>query len=621
MHSNVARLHNAFPDNGTDGLSKKTAWSNPGKYYNFYRTYVPGVGTPFDEVGDTGEGSMRTQGLAFAYMGENRIIWALVEMINNVHRYYRKQKLIDTDKFKASFNKLTLPDFGETHRFAPSFNEWNEQATPCQRMTALFTAVLKDLHMALQMYVPVDEAGKSKDHGKVINIFLSVFGFSRGAAEARAFANWLTWLCKLDAEISGRAGLSLGTIPVTFDFMGLFDTVASVGLASSAPVPGSHGHYGWADSEYSLKICDPAPAQCLHLVSAHEVRRSFPLDSVMYEGTLQPNCTEIVFPGVHSDVGGGYKPREQGRGKDEEGADMLSRITLATMYRAARLAGVQLKLEEAPESVRRSFRVDPGLIQMFNAYIASCTPVTEKDAPVSMPLHVLMAQQHRLYIQWRKKMLGRMASLKSVQDSDGPDREDITAADRELVDEVARFDAWRDRNPYQDSGSQPYSWSEWESVAAFWDAPAPPASVTDLFDQYVHDSRAWFKPFGKDASEVLFQMEELATRKEARIEWKKNPVGKEPPPLSNAEERRVAKYLPYRGQSNAMDGIDFESRGREGELLGGGFLRYRKIYMGSDRYKPSGAVYAGLRPVEGIGGRRLAANGARETKSAVSETV
>jgi hypothetical protein len=34
-------------------------------------------------------------------------------------------------------------------------------------------------------------------------------------------------------------------------------------------------------------------------------------------------------------------------------------------------------------------------------------------------------------------------------------------------------------------------------------------------------------------------------------------------------------------------------------LLGAGYLRYRRVYMGSDWYKPSGAMYAGLAPQRG----------------------
>ena len=96
----------------------------------------------------------------------------------------------------------------------------------------------------------------------------------------------------------------------------MFDTVASVGLAASALI--ADGHQAWADADDSLRI-PLEPVQCLHLVSGHEARRSFPLDSVLYRGELPPNCTEIVFPGVHSDIGGGYPPFDQGRGKDPWG--------------------------------------------------------------------------------------------------------------------------------------------------------------------------------------------------------------------------------------------------------------------------------------------------------------
>ncbi|CAN5758567.1 hypothetical protein BH11PSE12_BH11PSE12_22250 [soil metagenome] len=96
-------------------------------------------------------------------------------------------------------------------------------------------------------------------------------------------------------------------------------------------------------------------------------------------------------------MGGGYKPKEQGRGEDEEGADMLSRISLAMMYRAARLAGVPLKLEDAPAKVKKSFTVDAALITAFNAYLLACGVEKDKDAKTSF-LHEMMEDQHHLYI-------------------------------------------------------------------------------------------------------------------------------------------------------------------------------------------------------------------------------
>lgn len=567
---------------------------------------MPGVGTKFEEVGDSGEGynlrEDRPKGLAFCYKGENRIIWALVEAINHVHKYYTDEPLIRDEEFKARFNKLTLPCFGDTMRRSYPRIEF-DQPSHVDRLESAFSEALVRLHERLNIYLPIGP-GKSRDKGVVKNIYCAMFGFSRGATEARAFTNWFIWLCKLDARIAGAAGLSLGTIPVTIDFLGLFDTVASVGLAASALI--ADGHQAWADADDSLRI-PLEPAQCLHLVSGHEARRSFPLDSVLYRGTLPPNCTEIVFPGVHSDIGGGYPPFDQGRGKDPEGADLISRITLAVMYRAARLAGVPLKLENAPESAKRAFHIDPSVIQAFNAYINAYRNMhgIAPDKPVTGPLHELMEQQHKLYIQWRKKMHGKMAGLPVFKAADQHDREDLMKADQELGDEIGYFENWR-RNRYRDGRFSPVP--EWEAIDDYWEQPAPSSAVTDLFDQFVHDSRAWFKPLGKDVGDLQHEMEMLAVRNEKAREWEGNyhDSGQSNPYLLSASDKqKLERYQLYKEEHKDSDdyreAITPESKGREPMWLGGGYLRYRKIYMGSDSFKPSGAKYAGLAPLQDRG--------------------
>ncbi|KAG1085887.1 hypothetical protein G6F57_019154 [Rhizopus arrhizus] len=80
------------------------------------------------------------------------------------------------------------------------------------------------------------------------------------------------------------------------------------------------GHGGWATAE-DLRI--PADVRrCVHMVAAHEVRGSFPVDLV--DGA---NCEQIIYPGVHSDVGGGYTPgnRRSVRGLPET-APALQRV-------------------------------------------------------------------------------------------------------------------------------------------------------------------------------------------------------------------------------------------------------------------------------------------------------
>ncbi|WP_061301692.1 T6SS phospholipase effector Tle1-like catalytic domain-containing protein, partial [Janthinobacterium agaricidamnosum] len=539
-------------------------------------TYVPGVGTRFDEVGDSGEGfspftSDRARGLAFAYKGENRIIWALVEAVNNVYRYYTDTPLVDNARFTKEFNKLKLPS----------------GVRPSSGLTAAFTAILEELHDKLKPFVPADMPGKSRDKGQVQAIFVSMFGFSRGAAQARSFANWFIWLCQLDAKLSNRQAvkqprtLSLGTIDVTFDFLGLFDTVASVGLAASSPVLSVvvDGHGAWSDTEVSLRIpTNPGPTACLHLVSGHEIRRSFPLDSVAYLGNTPPNCKEIVFPGVHSDIGGGYSPLDQGRGTDPQGGDLISRMTLATMYRAARLAGVPLKLESAPEQVRQAFRIDPRAITIFNAYIGYCHAQAGAQPPLR--LHKIMEFQHRLYIQWRKKMLGKMMELPNVRNlpasykSGKFDLTDITMADRELQQEVAEFEAWRKRQALV-GDSRPGN-PEWMPIAEYWDQAPPPSAVTDLLELFVHDSRAWFKPLGKDIPDLWYALELLAAQEEKARDWEQvrraDAGAVNPYALTEQEKNKLLLYRRVKGTDREMEAIDPDPTGRENGYMGGGYL-------------------------------------------------
>jgi len=81
--------------------------------------------------------------------------------------------------------------------------------------------------------------------------------------------------------------------------------------------------------------------RCIHHVAAHEIRNSFPLDTVLQDGRYAANVVEVVYPGVHSNVGGGYRPGEGGRLANPFG--MLSAIPLQAMYDEAYRAGVPLR--------------------------------------------------------------------------------------------------------------------------------------------------------------------------------------------------------------------------------------------------------------------------------------
>lgn len=354
-HSNVARLFLAHQrDDEAQGR---------------YRVYVPGIGTYFQEIGDPGGTDM---GLGFGAKGENRIDWA----------------------FKQFQEKLAY-------------------------------------HAALA----------ENPRNKITMIRVSAFGFSRGATQARAFAREFQKLCKQDgADWRLRAGGH----PVRFCFLGLWDTVASVGLPMSAnntplaqsldwmstskalrnrnmtqngvrtlafgepgadPAPGVHdGHMGWANPLDVPSMVE----RCVHMVAGHELRNSFPVDSCRRGTSYPTSVEEMVYPGVHSDVGGGYRPGEGGR--SPKPGQMLSLIPLRAMHQKAVAAGVPLHLLPSLQDV------DPKLPSYFATDEDSRTEFTKlhslwqhymsKAGMGGRPIGQMMNAHMRQYYGWRFYKIG-----------------------------------------------------------------------------------------------------------------------------------------------------------------------------------------------------------------------
>lgn len=567
----------------------------------FFPIYAPGVGTKFDDIGDSGEGddlvwgeTDRRRGLAFAEKGEARIVWALLQVLNRLHRYFAKTDLLDFNQIKKLSNDLTEAN-------APL---WAKVISPAASAVAQWTMkrklidarrneVLGDL--CRQLGQKIAAARKARPNPKVLGIRLSVFGFSRGAAKARVFSNRFLDMCE-----AASGSHALGGLPVDFDFVGIFDTVASVGLANSSLV--ADGHMEWADAERNLRI-PSAVKRCLHLVSAHEVRRSFPLDSISVGQSLSSHFKEIVYPGVHSDVGGGYEPTEQGRGTDKSGHDMLSRVALAQMYRDSRLANVPLDVNGSgvASAAKEALTVAPATIEVFNGYVAACKV---KNGRLSQ----IMDEQTRLYIRWRRLRLNNMASLPSVQRCKPQDRTDILEANKEFAEEakllgapvasaeLSLFDppvvtliklGRRAKDSYDKRGIDSAHYEEFKRLKPDWDAPGHlPDPVARLFDDWVHDSRAWFKPFGDDDHIWERQQRQRMTRleRQQKLREKLEQANKVTPgirnttfvpPLTDSEKQELEAWKKT-GQ------LPTQPSGREPFTMGGGYLRYRRIYFGSD---------------------------------------
>ena len=507
-HSNVARLYDCYPGLSVPGvLPASTDWQyKPERYTHFFKVYVPGVSSPFSQVGDTGAGLDEATGGASGALGERRIIWALLQAINNIHRYFLKTPLITQAEIDSLIRRIFLNKYARAMMTNPgaAYSGVGSNSTNI-RARQEFKKILLKLKNAIAQHRPDPKTGKPAkvDPAIVKTIYMSIFGFSRGATQARVFTNWLQSLCKLDAEVHDRRGqMSLGGFDVVFDFLGVFDTVASVGLGntmgSNMALAFLDGHGAWADAEDSLRI--PPGLKCLHLVAAHEARRSFPVDSISVNGNLPAGSEEIVVPGVHSDIGCGYSPCQQGKGTDANGDDMLSRIPLLMMYKAARMNGVPLKLETANAIAKNRFALKPATIEAFNAYIGTCQ-VTQGS------IHQIMREQARKQMEWR--LMRRVTQKAPLQQTASflraskLDQSDLQGAAQEFEEEIAAFIRWRKekgaafRPAQQKIGFDNEHLAEWEEIARWWqESPRPPDAVVSFFDNYVHDSRAAFKIAG-----------------------------------------------------------------------------------------------------------------------------
>lgn len=142
----------------------------------------------------------------------------------------------------------------------------------------------------------------NRDKVAIVKVQFDVFGFSRGAAAARHFANRVMHQDSAIAaaidkglDLTGHHGKPAGEVR----FLGLFDTVAAIGSLLNF-----YGVNGRSNPGVNLEL-RPSVAQKVFQISAmHECRYNFSLNSI---AGMWP---ELALPGAHSDIGGGYNAGE-----------------------------------------------------------------------------------------------------------------------------------------------------------------------------------------------------------------------------------------------------------------------------------------------------------------------
>jgi hypothetical protein len=367
-HSNIAKLYRARVEEN--------------KIAGIYPIYIPGVATLFHAIGDDGDGLPEKIGGAG---GEARMNHALTQMDQKMRRHLELAK-------------------------APS--------------------------------------------NAISEINVAVFGFSRGAAIARAFVNQLIKTrCRL---VKGKFTYLNGNWPVRIRFMGLFDTVASVGRPMSSNTIEKYAavrsdvarmiaqRFDDFDStspqllafaEHGLPGADPAPGvsdghssyggmlaiheaveEVRHFIAAHEMRNSFPVDSIstLRDGRIvkPAHFHETVYPGVHSDVGGSYAPGEGGKGATE--SEKYGIVPLTHMYQYALRAGVPLKNPGAWDKTSKSdFLADQVMTATYDVYLKTI---------VSGTLGQVMNSHMQHYYAWRFR------AIRMKQGGDKSEAKEIAAA-------------------------------------------------------------------------------------------------------------------------------------------------------------------------------------------------
>lgn len=327
---------------------------------------------------------------------------------------------------------------------------------------------------------------KLGQHRLIKKINMSIFGFSRGAALARAFNNQLIFKCKSSAD-----GLTYGESdsPIDFKFLGLFDTVASFGLPAT-----NLSNYTFQNRDL---VVDPRVKMCVHYIAGNELRFSFPVDLINKKNgeSANKNWKEIVYPGMHSDVGGGYAPDDQGV------SDNFARIPLKAMLDEAVNAGVRMYgydelKEKHKKTFQAQFEIQEQTQKIFDRVFANMQPhaTAESQITASMKLY---------YSAYGTLARSKTQSVSQKIRAKSPIRELIPIGASDMATEIERLEKLKAKSTSPSEGKKHFkvaldmaglyqkiiSVDDWEMQS--WKKQASP-DAQEFYQNYVHDSKYGF---------------------------------------------------------------------------------------------------------------------------------
>lgn len=215
---------------------------------------------------------------------------------------------------------------------------------------------------------------KANPSAKIGVITLDVFGFSRGAAAARYFVHQVSRkkinsdpksikFGNLGTELQG-VGINLDEIIINIRFLGIFDTVSSYSENTWTTSP------NFSNDIVELHLDDIAKAKkIVHFTAENEHRINFDLtDIITFDKVKQKKVylgIERSFPGVHSDIGGGYETGPEAKDEIINGSESVQKDRKAMLIAQGWFTDEQLIIHE----YRRKLSSNRELVKKTYSYI------------------------------------------------------------------------------------------------------------------------------------------------------------------------------------------------------------------------------------------------------------
>jgi len=181
-----------------------------------------------------------------------------------------------------------------------------EEDSPLSQMTGrgALGVVARVVQSAALILERVEQFKLFNPERKIERVEFDIFGFSRGAAAARHFANEvhkgetspLAAMLQANAAWFTKDFTWRTPSTVSINFIGIFDTAAAIMSIADGDVSVHNANNPGVD----LYLAPEVAKKVVHLVARDERRHNFSLNSA--------GDADIELPGAHSDLGGGYVP-------------------------------------------------------------------------------------------------------------------------------------------------------------------------------------------------------------------------------------------------------------------------------------------------------------------------